>query len=258
MGIAPTVLLALKSNLLLKVVAGNLSSRDCEVIEVQTGTELEAALCELMPRVLLTDTELLMSLSTAVLEGLRKQVDSGSLGVLIVTGSPEEKRQVGSFPFLKILEKPVSPERLVKGVLRALDVPQGVPESRAETDEGIGPIRIDAARQLVFFEKQPGAPEIVDLGPAEFKLLQFLIRHPDKVFYRSEIVRGIWGRESVQEDRTIDVYVRRLRQALEPYGLDASIKTIRGIGYTFLASNFHHYRPSTQASLAAGSRSPTR
>lgn len=253
MGIAPTVLLALKSDLLLKVVARNLNSRDCEVICAQTATALEAALCELMPRVLLTDTELLMSLSEAVLEGLRKQADCGSLGVLIVTGSAEEKKLVSSFPFLKIIEKPVSPERLVSSILRTLDVPQ----DKAETIEGIGPIRIDASRQLVFFEKQLGVHEIVDLGPAEFKLLQFLIRHPDKVFYRSEIVRGIWGRQSVQEDRTIDVYVRRLRRALEPFGLDANIKTIRGVGYTFLASSFYHYHPTTQASLAPENGTPT-
>ena len=255
MGIAPTILLALKSDLLLKVVAGNLNSRGCEVLKIQTATELEAALCELMPRVLLTDSELLMSLSDAVLEELRKQANGGGLGLLIVTGSSDEKKHAGTLPFLKILEKPVSPERIVKSVLRALDVHAGLEDS-AETDEGVGPIRIDVARQMVFFEKQAGITEIIDLGPAEFKLLQFLIRHPDKVFYRSEIVRGIWGRESVQEDRTIDVYVRRLRQALEPFGIDSSIKTIRGIGYSFLASNFHHYALAAQVSLQTRNDTP--
>jgi len=74
---------------------------------------------------------------------------------------------------------------------------------------------------------------VVELGPTEFKLLHFFMTHRDKVYSRSRLLDRVWGTNVYIEERTVDVHIRRLRQALEPYELDGLIQTIRGAGYRF-------------------------
>lgn len=249
MEIRPTIVLALQSPTLSKIVASNLAGRECDTLVANAGEELESLLEELLPKVLVVDAGMLDSLGELTKDRLKVAAENADVGVLAV-GLPDEGRAINTFPFLKLLQKPVSPERVIQAVLRALQVSVASLGNTVAVD-AIGPLRIDSVKQLVFFERPDGVSDIIDLCPAEFKLLQFLVRHPDQVFYRSEIVRGIWGRETVQEDRTIDVYVRRLRQALEPLGLDSTIKTIRGVGYTFLTSSFQRSTEKTASTYGA-------
>jgi two-component system phosphate regulon response regulator PhoB len=73
------------------------------------------------------------------------------------------------------------------------------------------------------------------LGPTEFRLLRFLMARPDRVHSRSQLLDGVWGDHVYIEERTVDVHVRRLRVALEPFGADALIETVRGSGYRLVA-----------------------
>ena len=73
----------------------------------------------------------------------------------------------------------------------------------------------------------------IDLGPTEFNILHFLMTNTDHVYSRSQLVAEIWKTHANVEGRTVDVYIRRLRKALEPYGFDSRIQTIRGCGYCF-------------------------
>ena len=66
-------------------------------------------------------------------------------------------------------------------------------------------------------------------------MLLFFMRNKERVFSRNQILNYIWGRSGYVEERTVDVHIRRLRQALEPHGLSGYIRTIRGIGYRFSA-----------------------
>ena len=73
----------------------------------------------------------------------------------------------------------------------------------------------------------------VDLGPTEFRLLEFLMEHPGRVFSREQLLDGVWGRDVYIDERTVDVHVGRLRKALNR-GRDADpIRTVRGAGYAF-------------------------
>ena len=74
----------------------------------------------------------------------------------------------------------------------------------------------------------------VDLSPTEFRLLQVLMRHPDRVLSRSLLLDRVWGDTVYIEERTVDVHIRRLRLALTPGGHDRLIETVRGGGYRFL------------------------
>jgi two-component system phosphate regulon response regulator PhoB len=75
----------------------------------------------------------------------------------------------------------------------------------------------------------------VDLGPTEFRLLHFLMTHPERVHSRTQLLDRVWGDHVFVEERTVDVHIRRLRKALEPTGLDALIQTVRGTGYRLSA-----------------------
>jgi two-component system phosphate regulon response regulator PhoB len=73
----------------------------------------------------------------------------------------------------------------------------------------------------------------VSLGPTEYRLLAFLMTHPDRVYARGQLLDRVWGGNVYVEERTVDVHIRRLRKALEPSGYDRFVQTVRGAGYRF-------------------------
>ena len=73
----------------------------------------------------------------------------------------------------------------------------------------------------------------INLSSTEYKLLHFFMQHPEKVYSREQLLDFIWGNDIYVEDRTVDVYIRRLRKCLEPYHFDRYIQTVRGSGYRF-------------------------
>jgi len=77
--------------------------------------------------------------------------------------------------------------------------------------------------------------ERVHLGPTEFRLLRFLLARPERVHSRTQLLDHVWGDHVYIEERTVDVHIRRLRQALEPYGQDGLVETVRGSGYRLSA-----------------------
>ena len=75
----------------------------------------------------------------------------------------------------------------------------------------------------------------IKLGPTEYRLLHFLMTHPDRVYSRSQLLDRVWGANVYVEERTVDVHVRRLRKALTDARADDYIQTVRGAGYRFSA-----------------------
>jgi two-component system phosphate regulon response regulator PhoB len=75
--------------------------------------------------------------------------------------------------------------------------------------------------------------QVVPLGPTEYRLLQFFMEHPDRVYERGQLLDRVWGGNVYVEERTVDVHIRRLRKALEPFGCDGLVQTVRGSGYRF-------------------------
>ena len=73
----------------------------------------------------------------------------------------------------------------------------------------------------------------VTLGPTEFRLLHFLMTHPERVHSRAQLLDQVWGDHVFVEERTVDVHIRRLRSALEPSNHDGLVQTVRGSGYRF-------------------------
>ena len=90
----------------------------------------------------------------------------------------------------------------------------------------IGTLRLDPGTHRVAADGEP-----VHLGPTEFRLLHFLLTHPERVHSRTQLLDQVWGDHVFVEERTVDVHIRRLRKALEPSNHDRLIQTVRGAGY---------------------------
>ena len=92
----------------------------------------------------------------------------------------------------------------------------------------IGTIKLDTQTHRVLANNRT-----VELSPTEFRLLQFFITHPERVYSRNQLLDSVWGNHAYIEERTVDVHIRRLRKLLEPYGCEAYIQTVRSVGYRF-------------------------
>ena len=94
----------------------------------------------------------------------------------------------------------------------------------------LGAIRLDKLTHRVLANHRP-----VMLSPTGFRLMQFFITHPERVYSRAQLLDGVWGETRKIDERTVDVIVRRLRRQLEPFGCKNYIQTVRSIGYRFSA-----------------------
>src|SRR5487761_2603637 len=124
--------------------------------------------------------------------------------------------------------KPFSPRELlarIKAVLR-----RRAPQMTDDAVEVQG-LRLDPVARRV-----SGNGLALDLGPTEFRLLHFFMTHAERVHSRAQLLDQVWGDHVFVEERTVDVHIRRLRQALEVSGHDALIETVRGTGYRFAAT----------------------
>ena len=147
--------------------------------------------------------------------------------IIMVTARAEEEDRVRGLNLGcdDYVSKPFSfPELIarINAVLRRT-VPGG--EEERLTVNGL---EVDAASQRVTAKGQP-----VKLGPTEYKLLHFFASHPERVYTREQVLDRVWGHNVYVEERTVDVHIRRLRKALEPFGYDEMIQTVRGTGYRF-------------------------
>ncbi|MDA0955154.1 MAG: winged helix-turn-helix domain-containing protein, partial [Proteobacteria bacterium] len=73
----------------------------------------------------------------------------------------------------------------------------------------------------------------IHIGPTEFRLLEFLMRHPERAFDREQLLDRVWGRAVYVEERTVDVHILRLRKVLKPFGVADWVQPVRGVGYRF-------------------------
>jgi len=158
---------------------------------------------------------------------LKSAPTTRDIPVIMVTARGEEEDKVRGLNIGcdDYVSKPFSfPELIarIQAVLRRT-LPGGVDETMA-----VAGLEVDAASQRVSARGEP-----IRLGPTEYRLLHFFISHPERVYTREQVLDRVWGQNVYVEERTVDVHIRRLRKALEPYGYDAMIQTVRGTGYRF-------------------------
>lgn len=195
--------------------------------EVTVVTTAEQGLAEIrseMPSVVLLDLMLPGMPGIALARQLRSDARTRDLPLIMVTARAEEPDRITGLDISAddYVTKPFSPKELVSRIRAVLR--RRAPHLAGSPVE-IGGVRLDPAAHTVTVKGQ-----LVELGPTEFKLLQYMMHHPNRAMTREQLLNVLRGDHAALLDRTVDVYVRRLRAALGPAG-EALIETVRGTGY---------------------------
>jgi two-component system, OmpR family, phosphate regulon response regulator PhoB len=145
--------------------------------------------------------------------------------IMLTARAAEEDKLSGLDAADDYVTKPFSTKELlarVRTVLRRR-APQTLDEPVSIAGLGLDP----AARRVMCDGRE------VRIGPTEFKLLHYLMTHPERVHTRAQLLDRVWGDHVFIEERTVDVHIKRLRDTLEPVGRSAMVETVRGAGYRF-------------------------
>ena len=207
-----------------KMIAFNLSRAGFDVDEAADCAAARNRIADGRPDLVLVDWMLPDASGLELTRALRREEASRELPIIMLTARTEERDKVtglegGADDYIT---KPFSARELVARINAVLRRTGGATEDVLET----GHLRLDPISHRV----RAGDDE-VSLGPTEYRLLKFLMENQERVFTRGQLLDQVWGRNVYVEERTVDVHVRRLRQALEPHGADRYLQTVRGAGY---------------------------
>ena len=204
--------------------------------DVMIATDADAAhreVARVLPDLVLLDWMLPGQSGVQLARRWRSEARTRELPLIMLTARAEESDKVtgldaGADDYLTT---PFSTKELlarIRAVLR-----RKAPEA-LDTAVEVSGLRLDPATRRIT-RRVPGAEgeelREVKLGPTEFRLLHFLMTHPERVHSRSQLLDRVWGDHVYIEERTVDVHVKRLREALAPAQCAALIETVRGAGY---------------------------
>jgi len=194
---------------------------------VATAEEAQRFLNDTLPDLILLDWMLPKVSGVEWARRLRKEEIYQELPIIMLTARGEEEDKIRGFGcgIDDYMTKPFSPRELVarlRAVLRRSSKHQWSPQIT------VGDLVLDTEQHRLTI-----ADQNVEVSPTEFRLMQFFMTHPDKVFNRTQLLDQVWGRSVYIEERTVDVHIRRLRKILETYGREELVQTVRGFGYRF-------------------------
>jgi two-component system phosphate regulon response regulator PhoB len=224
--IAPKILVVEDEEPLCVLLRYNLEAEGYQVETIMRGDEAEIRLRENVPDLLVLDWMLPGISGIELCRRLRIRPETERLPVIMLTARGEESDRVRglSTGADDYLVKPFSTPEFVARV-RAL-LRRAKPETLSNVLK-VGDIVLDRETHRVY----RGQVEI-RLGPTEFRLLEFLMRSPGRVFSRGQLLDNVWGETIYIDERTVDVHVGRLRKAVNDGRLPDVIRTIRGAGYS--------------------------
>ncbi|MCL7943128.1 phosphate regulon transcriptional regulator PhoB [Marinobacter sp. ATCH36] len=209
-----------------EMIAVALEMADYDYLEAADAREAHALIVDKQPDLILLDWMLPGTSGVELARRLKKEEATAEIPIIMLTAKVEEDNkiqglEVGADDYIT---KPFSPRELVarlKAVLRRA-TPPGV-----ET-----PIEVDGLTLDPVGHRVTTATGALNIGPTEYRLLQFFMTHQERVYTRSQLLDQVWGGNVYVEERTVDVHIRRLRKALgDQY--DHLIQTVRGTGYRF-------------------------
>lgn len=205
-------------------VALEMAGYDC--VEAENTQQAHASIIDRQPDLILLDWMLPGTTGIELARRLKRNELTADIPIIMLTAKGEEDNkiqglEVGADDYIT---KPFSPRELVarlKAVLRRAGPADS--DSPLEVDG----LHLDPASHRVTIDDQPA-----EMGPTEYRLLQFFMTHQERVYTRSQLLDQVWGGNVYVEERTVDVHIRRLRKALgEQY--EYLVQTVRGTGYRF-------------------------
>lgn len=208
-----------------ELISFSVRSAGWSPVTVATAASAWSLLQSNMPDLVLLDWMLPDQSGLQLLSRIRESRQLKALPVIMLTAKGMEEDKIAGLNqgADDYVTKPFSPRELgarVNALLR-----RKVPE-RSQSLMKAGAIELDPVSCTVAVENRK-----IEIGNAEYKLLKFLMAHPERVFSRNQLLDKVWGEHTAIEERTVDVHVLRLRKALKDKG--CLIRTMRSIGYMF-------------------------
>lgn len=206
-------------------IALDLAGYDC--IEAEDALQAHHKIVDERPSLVLLDWMLPGMSGIELCRRLKRDDMLSEIPVIMLTARGDEDNKIqgldsGADDYIT---KPFSTRELVSRIKAVLRRSSALNAEKAIEAEGL---KLDPVSHRVSAEEQP-----IEMGPTEYRLLAFFMSHQERAYTRAQMLDQVWGGNVYVEDRTIDVHIRRLRKALEPYGYDRFIQTVRGTGYRF-------------------------
>jgi two-component system phosphate regulon response regulator PhoB len=210
-----------------ELIAVNLRHNGFQPTWAEDGVAAQRELDAVLPDAILLDWMLPGQSGVVLAKKWRADARTKAIPILMLTARGDEPDKImgldaGADDYIT---KPFSTQEMlarIRAVLRRR-APEQVNDSVT-----IGELVLDAATHRVSWQGQP-----LKVGPTEYKLLHFLMKHPERVHSRGQLLDKVWGDHVFIEERTVDVHVKRLREALGVAG--AMVETVRGAGYRLTA-----------------------
>lgn len=224
-GTKPLVLVVEDEAALATMLRYNLEKQGFRVDEAVDGQEALTRISETKPDIVLLDWMLPVMSGIEVCRQIRRSPQTRDLPVIMVTARTEDQDSVrglntGADDYIT---KPFNMEALLAR-MRALLRRSGAVPVRGQ--HVFHDITMDLTAHRVQRNNRP-----IHLGPTEFRLLEFLMQHPRRVFSREELLNSVWGPDIHVEPRTVDVHIRRLRKSINGEGEMDVVRTVRAAGY---------------------------
>lgn len=220
----PSVLIVEDEPAIAELIAINFGHNGYQTVSAPDGAAAQREIDAVLPDVILLDWMLPGESGLSLLKRWRANPRTVKIPIIMLTARGDEVDRVAGLDYGAddYIAKPFSPRELlarVRAVLR-----RRAPE-QVNALIKIGDLSLDASTHRVSFDDQE-----LKLGPAEFKLLNYLMNHSERVQTRAQLLDKVWGDHVFIEERTVDVHIKRLREAL---GAKAGqmIETVRGAGY---------------------------
>ena len=210
-----------------EMIAFGLRRAGFEVREAADARSGRAEVANKLPDLLLVDWMLPDTSGLEFTRALKRDRETRELPVIMLTARAEEGDKVAGLEggADDYITKPFSPRELLARINAVL--------RRAGPTEGGERIDIEGLVLDQSSQRVTSGEKTVALGPTEYRMLAFFMTHPERVYTREQLLDRVWGGNVYVEERTIDVHIRRLRKALEEFGYDRLIQTVRGSGYRF-------------------------
>lgn len=210
-----------------ELLAATLMGAGYEVVQASDAHRARDLVQETAPNLILLDWMLPGMSGLEFAKWMKRDDRLAEVPIIMLTARDDENYKVQGLEagVDDYVTKPFSTRELlarIKAVLRRA----GADESKLVRIRA--GLEIDLTQHRVLANESP-----VQLGPTEFKLLHFFMTHAERVYSRSQLLDLVWGRNVYIEERTVDVHIRRLRKALEPFSLEGLVQTVRGVGYRF-------------------------
>ena len=212
-----------------EMIAFGLRRAGFEVREAADAQSGRAEVANKRPDLLLVDWMLPDTSGLEFTRALKRDRETRELPVIMLTARAEEGDKVAGLEggADDYITKPFSPRELLARINAVL--------RRTTPTEGTERIDVEGLVLDQSSQRVSSGEKTVALGPTEYRMLAFFMTHPERVYTREQLLDRVWGGNVYVEERTIDVHIRRLRKALEEFGYDRLIQTVRGSGYRFSA-----------------------